>query len=55
MAIRSPIAKMTIVCLFFAMIVIRHWSLHQLDIKNVFLHGDLEEEINMEQPPSFVA
>jgi len=34
---------------------IHHWPLHQLDIKNVFLHGDLEEEIYMEQPPSFVA
>ncbi|RDX89784.1 hypothetical protein CR513_28451, partial [Mucuna pruriens] len=34
---------------------IRHWPLHQLDIKNAILHGDLDEEIYMEQPPSFVA
>ena len=51
----SPVAKITIVRLFVAMAAMRHWPLHQLDIKNVFLHGDLEEDIYMEQPPGFVA
>ena len=51
----SPVAKMTIIRLFFAMAAIRHWPLHQLDIKNAFLHGDLEEEVYMEQPLGFVA
>jgi hypothetical protein len=30
------------------------WSLHQMDVKNVFLHGDLLEEVYMEQTPSYV-
>jgi len=44
---------MTIVHVFFAMATIRHWSLHQLDIKNAFLHGDLEEEVSVKQPLGF--
>ena len=51
----SPIAKMTSVRLFIAMAAMRRWPLFQLDIKNTFLQGDLEEEIYMEQPPGFVA
>nr|XP_009790862.1 PREDICTED: uncharacterized protein LOC104238242 [Nicotiana sylvestris] len=51
----SPVAKVASVRLFLSMTAIRHWPLYQLDIKNVFLHGDLDEEVYMEQPPDFVA
>lgn len=50
-----PVAKITSVRLFLAIVVIRHWPLYQLDIKNAFLHGELEEEIYMEQSLGFVA
>ncbi|PNX95064.1 pentatricopeptide repeat-containing protein mitochondrial-like [Trifolium pratense] len=48
-------AKMASVRLFLSIAAIQHWPLHQLDIKNAFLHGDLEEEVYMEQLPRFVA
>ncbi|KAF3627117.1 hypothetical protein FXO37_30032 [Capsicum annuum] len=48
-------AKVASVRLFLSMVVVRHWPLYQLDIKIVFLHGDLEEEVYIEQPLGFVA
>ena len=51
----SLVAKIASIRLLLSMAVMRSWPLFQLDIKNVFLHGDLAEEVYMEQPPGFVA
>ena len=37
----SPFAKMTSIRVFISFTATYNWDLHQLDIKNVFLHGDL--------------
>ncbi|RVW83299.1 Retrovirus-related Pol polyprotein from transposon RE1 [Vitis vinifera] len=51
----SFVAKITSIRLLLSMAAMRSWPLYQLDIKNDFLHGDLVEEVYMEQPPDFVA
>ncbi|RDX73253.1 hypothetical protein CR513_47166, partial [Mucuna pruriens] len=40
-----PIVKITIVCTLLAMVASQSWSLHQMDVKNAFLHDDLKEEV----------
>ena len=51
----SPVAKIASVRLLLSMTTMHSWPLFQLDIKNVFLHGDLVKEVYMEQPPVFIA
>ncbi len=50
----SPIAKMTTVRIIIVVVAAKGWSLHQMNVKNVILHGDLQEEVYMEQPPGYV-
>ena len=51
----SPVAKIASVRLLLFMAAMCSWPLYQFDIKNVFLHGDITEEVYMEQPPGFIA
>jgi hypothetical protein len=45
---------MNSICLVLALAASHKWEVHQMDVKSTFLHGDLKEEIYMEQPPSYV-
>ena len=47
----SHVAKVTTVRLVIALASINHWFLHQLDVNNAFLHGDLHEDVYMTVPP----
>ncbi|GJR80888.1 retrovirus-related pol polyprotein from transposon TNT 1-94 [Tanacetum coccineum] len=48
----APVKKMVTVRVFLAIMVAKQWKLHQMDVHNAFLHGDLEEEVFMKLPPS---
>ena len=48
----APFAKMTTVRTILAIAASQSWKLHQMDMKNAFLHGDLLEEIYMKLPSS---
>ncbi|XP_010274485.1 PREDICTED: uncharacterized protein LOC104609797 [Nelumbo nucifera] len=44
---------MVIVRTFLVVVVARNWELHQMDLHNAFLHGDLHEEVYMQMPLGF--
>jgi hypothetical protein len=50
----SPIANMNSIRLIISFIARFEWKIHQMDVKSSFSHGDLSEEICMEQPPGFL-
>ncbi|XP_047320997.1 uncharacterized mitochondrial protein AtMg00810-like [Impatiens glandulifera] len=47
----APIAKMTTVRTLIAVASVRRWNITQMDVKNAFFNGDLQEEVFMVPPP----
>lgn len=50
----SPVVKPMTIQTVLDLAVCRNWHLHQLDVKNMFLQGELEETVYMHQPPCFI-
>uniref|UniRef100_A0A2N9HYG2 Integrase catalytic domain-containing protein n=1 Tax=Fagus sylvatica TaxID=28930 RepID=A0A2N9HYG2_FAGSY len=47
----SPVAKLNSIRIIISLAANLDWPLHQLDVKNAFLHGDLTKTVYMTQPP----
>ena len=49
----SLVAKSIFVRIVLSLATVKGWFLHQMNIKNAFLHGDLVEDVYMSLTPSF--
>ncbi|GKD69145.1 ribonuclease H-like domain-containing protein, partial [Tanacetum coccineum] len=47
----SPVVEPDTICTVLSLAASQHWLVHQLDVKNTFLHGKLSETVNMHHPP----
>jgi hypothetical protein len=50
----SIVAKLDSIRLSLAIRASRGWKVHHMNVNNVFLHGDILEEIYMDKPPGFI-
>lgn len=49
----APVAKISTIRTIIALAAHFKLSLHQMDVKNAFLNGEIDEEIYMTQPQGF--
>ena len=46
----SPVVKIATIHIVISLAISQSWPIHQLDVKNAFLHGHLDEVVYSQQP-----
>ena len=49
----APVVKINSIRILLSLAVNSDWPLHQVDVENAFLNGDIKEEVFMSLPPGF--
>ena len=49
-----PMAKMNSVRILLSLAANMDWALHQFDVKNIFLHGDMKDDVYMDIPQEII-
>lgn len=49
----APVARLDTIRLIIALTTQQEWSIFQLDVKSAFLHGELGEEVFVQQPQGY--
>lgn len=50
----APVARYDTIRLVIALAAQLSWPIFQLDVKSAFLHGDLQEQVFIDQPPGYM-
>lgn len=50
----APVARHDTIRMIIALAAQNSWPLFQMDVKSAFLHGDLEEQVFIDQPPGYI-
>lgn len=51
----APVARLDTIRLVISLAAQKEWTIYQLDVKSAFMHGELNEEVFIEQPPGYEA
>ncbi|KAL8145092.1 hypothetical protein AgCh_003340 [Apium graveolens] len=49
----APVVRLEIIRIFLAFAAHSNFKVYQIDVKSIFLNGELEEEVYVQQPPGF--